>query len=325
MSKTVGATKSSFVWDLSGELPSAIGDGTNAYIYGPGGEPLEQISGKTPLWLQHDQLGSTRLLINARGQAVATEAYTPYGRVATSSGTASTPLLFAGEYMDSESGLYYLLARYYDPTTAQFLTRDPAAASTRVPYSYVRGNPVNLLDPAGLDACAAYSEHYLCESTLQYCSTSATIDECHQVGQMTVDTYNEVERELANLCNQTGSAVAAQVTALRQAERELRTIFHVIQTGAPGEGTGLGSLCLSSDPSCKTGARGVSSWAKSFGPALQGTSSTVANACKPFGLVGFAGAASGKLPPRVGLALAACSVGATLTGWYGGLLTWAAS
>lgn len=44
----------------------------------------------------------------------------------------------------------YLRARYFDPTTAQFLTRDPAVAQTMSPYGYVLGNPLNGIDPNGL-------------------------------------------------------------------------------------------------------------------------------------------------------------------------------
>jgi RHS repeat-associated protein len=51
---------------------------------------------------------------------------------------------------DDESGLYYLRARYYDPTTAQFLTRAPTVSKTRSPYVYVAGNPLNATDPRGL-------------------------------------------------------------------------------------------------------------------------------------------------------------------------------
>ena len=62
----------------------------------------------------------------------------------------STPFGFASEYRDAETGLIYLRARYYDPATAQFLTRDPALAATRAPYAYVAGNPLNARDPSGL-------------------------------------------------------------------------------------------------------------------------------------------------------------------------------
>ena len=57
---------------------------------------------------------------------------------------------FQGQYLDAESGLYYLRARYYDPTTAQFLTLDPAVARTMSRYTYGGGDPINSSDPSGL-------------------------------------------------------------------------------------------------------------------------------------------------------------------------------
>ncbi|MHB8660151.1 MAG: RHS repeat-associated core domain-containing protein [Solirubrobacteraceae bacterium] len=51
--------------------------------------------------------------------------------------------------LDPETGLQYLRARYYDPQTGQFLTRDPIEAQTRQPYSYANDNPVNNTDPTG--------------------------------------------------------------------------------------------------------------------------------------------------------------------------------
>jgi RHS repeat-associated protein len=162
MSKAVGATITPFTWDVSGGLPSILEDGTNTYVYGPGGLPLEQISGNTQLWFHRDQSGSTRLLTNAAGQTVTTYAYTPYGNLSSSSGTASTPLLYAGQYRDSESGLYYLRARYYDLETAQFVSRDPANAITRSAYAYVGGNPVNVTDPSGLIGGGGCSNYFVC-------------------------------------------------------------------------------------------------------------------------------------------------------------------
>jgi RHS repeat-associated protein len=56
-----------------------------------------------------------------------------------------------GNTQIAETGLIYMRARYYDPQTRQFLTRDPLVALTRQPYLYANGNPVNFTDPSGLD------------------------------------------------------------------------------------------------------------------------------------------------------------------------------
>lgn len=53
-------------------------------------------------------------------------------------------------HIDAETGFVYLRARYYDPATGQFLTRDPLVALTRSAYGYVGGNPLNGSDPLGL-------------------------------------------------------------------------------------------------------------------------------------------------------------------------------
>lgn len=62
---------------------------------------------------------------------------------------------FAGQYTDAESGLQYLRARYYDPATGQFLTRDPLEAITQSAYGYVDGDALNATDPLGLICLSA--------------------------------------------------------------------------------------------------------------------------------------------------------------------------
>src|SRR4029077_6889610 len=64
--------------------------------------------------------------------------------------SGATAFGFAGQYRDSESGLYYLQARYYNSTTGQFLSRDPMVTTTRSPYAYANGDPPNETDPSGM-------------------------------------------------------------------------------------------------------------------------------------------------------------------------------
>jgi len=158
-SKTVSGTTTQFTWDGGGNLLQQY-DGTTktSFIYGPGGLPVEQIAGSTTTYLHHDQLGSTRLITDSAGSTstATTDTYGPYGNVVSSSGSLTTPLMFCGQYKDSESSLYYLRARYYDPTTAQFLTLDPAVGTTLSPYAYILGSPLNGVDPSGMDVwCSA--------------------------------------------------------------------------------------------------------------------------------------------------------------------------
>ena len=49
-----------------------------------------------------------------------------------------------------DPSLDYLINRYYDPATQQYITVDPAVAATGQPYTYVGGDPVNAVDPLGL-------------------------------------------------------------------------------------------------------------------------------------------------------------------------------
>ena len=156
MSKLVGGISTTEAWDLGGGLPLTLEDKnsttTTDYVYGPGGLALEQITGSTTLWYGHDHLGSTRVVTGSSGTVLASYAYDPYGSLLSSTGSLSNqPFRFAGQYQDSESGYYYLRARIYDPTTGQFLTRDPAVALTHRPYAYASDNPINGTDPGGLD------------------------------------------------------------------------------------------------------------------------------------------------------------------------------
>ena len=59
------------------------------------------------------------------------------------------PFRYAGEYQDSETGNYYLRARYYDPETERFISEDSAQYGKNW-YTFCGNNPVNMVDPSGL-------------------------------------------------------------------------------------------------------------------------------------------------------------------------------
>ena len=144
------ANTQEFTWDTLSSTPQLLMDGTNFYLYGPnvGTAPIEQISvsGSIPTYLVSDNTG-VREQLSSIGGVEGTNSYDAYGNC--SSCTSSTPFGFAGAYTDA-TGLSYLINRYYDPTTGQFISVDPLVTITGLPFAYANDNPINDTDSLGL-------------------------------------------------------------------------------------------------------------------------------------------------------------------------------
>ena len=96
-------------------------------------------------------------LVDANGTVVATYDYDPFGNVIGLSGTMATtnPLRYRGYYYDSESSMYYLQSRYYDPTIGRFINADGYASTGQGiigsnMFAYCLNNPVNRIDATGV-------------------------------------------------------------------------------------------------------------------------------------------------------------------------------
>jgi RHS repeat-associated protein len=57
---------------------------------------------------------------------------------------------FAGREQDKDTGLYYNRARWFDPKLGRFISEDPIAADINS-YRYAGNNPIDRVDPSGLD------------------------------------------------------------------------------------------------------------------------------------------------------------------------------
>jgi RHS repeat-associated protein len=133
------------------------GGGTTGFTYvsGPGGDLIAYGTG-APGTLQPtgtDNGGSDQdavaIMVSASG---------------TGGPSATTPLLWAGQYQDPTTGLYYMRARWYDPSTGEFLSVDPDFNQTLDAYGYADENPVVASDPSGL--CVTNSFNFrTCPST----------------------------------------------------------------------------------------------------------------------------------------------------------------
>ena len=101
-----------------------------------------------------DLAGAPKELINpTTGEVVGYATYTLFGKRHWA-GMVSTPLLFTGQYEDTESGWVYNRFRYYDPHAGVYNAQDPLGllANLGTAQGYVT-NPVIWVDVFGLQSC----------------------------------------------------------------------------------------------------------------------------------------------------------------------------
>jgi RHS repeat-associated protein len=119
-------------------------------------KPLTQLRSGTTTYYEADGLGSITSLTSGTGAIANTYTYDSFGKLTASTGSTTNRFQYTAREFDSESGLYYYRARYYDPTAGRFVTEDPMRFRAGVNfYTYVKNRATNLRDPFGLVCLAS--------------------------------------------------------------------------------------------------------------------------------------------------------------------------
>jgi RHS repeat-associated protein len=130
-----------------------------------------------------DHLGNTRVMTQANGTVCFSADYYPYGQEIDFATTCNTTYKFTGYERDSETGLDYAFARYYNDRLGRFMSSDPLGGDPSDPqtlnrYSYVRDNPANLADPTGMCTSGVNSStgaYIVCAQPINVTPTDSTL------------------------------------------------------------------------------------------------------------------------------------------------------
>ncbi|MGN4844972.1 DNRLRE domain-containing protein [Bacillus cereus group sp. MYBK134-1] len=127
------------------------------YVYATSGVRLAMKSQGQTLYYHYNPRGDVIAMTDQNREVVATYEYDSWGNVLKSDAkgiAADNPFGYAGYMYDKEIGMYYLIARYYNPDHGVFLSVDPDPGDEDDPvtqngYTYAGNNPVMSVDPDG--------------------------------------------------------------------------------------------------------------------------------------------------------------------------------
>jgi RHS repeat-associated protein len=114
--------------------------------------PQGEQAGAVKSFYTKDHLGSIREVLGANGTVVSSSRYDAWGMRTTQGAQDAASFGFTGHLEHKELGLVFTLYRAYDPVTGRWLSRDPIGENGGINlYGYVLNNPVNWVDPIGLE------------------------------------------------------------------------------------------------------------------------------------------------------------------------------
>ncbi|MEV5943426.1 LamG-like jellyroll fold domain-containing protein [Streptomyces sp. NPDC051994] len=162
----------SYTYDALGRLASAPGhtfsydgttdhiasDGSETYSRTPGGDLVGISTSASKNLAYTDRHGDVIGTYTTAGTAVTNSAaYDPWGKPIATAG-ATPHLGYQGGWTDSATAQVNTASRWYNPSTAQFPSRDTAAANPVTSadgnlYAYANDDPLSNADPTGHYAC----------------------------------------------------------------------------------------------------------------------------------------------------------------------------
>mgnify|MGYP002515998197 CR=1 FL=1 len=158
-SKTVNGTTTEFFLNGTQILAQKTGDGVMRFFYDSTGKRVGFANGNTLYYYLYNLQGDVIAIVRAStGQVVAKYNYDAWGKCTVTNASGYTvgdknPFRYRGYYYDTETGLYYLNSRYYNPEFGRFISVDGQLNKTGLSetnlFAYCDNNPINRADQGG--------------------------------------------------------------------------------------------------------------------------------------------------------------------------------
>ena len=171
--KTVNGVTTNYYWVGDRLQYMATGDDMYVFFYDDKGTPygvFTLIDGvQEHLFYLYNAQGDVIAIIDDYAERVVNYEYSAWGELLSVTGSKAdtvgtlNPFRYRGYCYDTETGLYYLNSRYYDPTTQRFVNEDSYASTGRGVlgnnmFAYCLNNPISLIDCTG--ACPHDGKFY---------------------------------------------------------------------------------------------------------------------------------------------------------------------
>ena len=155
-SKTVNGTTTEFFLNGTQILAQKTGESVMRFIYDSTGKRVGFANGTMLFYYLYNLQGDVIAIVRAAtGQVVAKYSYDAWGNCTVTNATGyavgdKNPFRYRGYYYDTETGLYYLNSRYYNPDFGRFISAHGQLNSSILGYNlfaYCENNPICFKDP----------------------------------------------------------------------------------------------------------------------------------------------------------------------------------
>lgn len=158
--KSVDGVKTNYYYDSNKNLIALVkGNDTLLFYYDSDGNATSFSYNGTMYFYVKNLQGDVVRIIDLAGTEVASYVYDAWGNIKDTKGEPTireiNPIRYRGYVYDTETSLYYLQSRYYDPFTGRFLNADiycdtgtSTPLSTNM-FAYCENNPISNADEGG--------------------------------------------------------------------------------------------------------------------------------------------------------------------------------